>query len=304
MKADLSNTPDHIGVLLQEYLATFRSLNYSPRTVEVYTAALKEFGAYIRSAGLMRIQDLESGHILGYRRMLIERELKPATVEVYLRALRQYLSYLEKQQHLFTNPAEGLVIKQEPRRLLPVPSEEDIRLMLAGPDTTTAMGIRARALLETMYGTGARMGETALMTVACLDLAAGTARLMGKGRRERVVPLGASAVRWIRRYLESSRPAWLAGGDCESLWVGLRGALTKMGLTAIVVRYGTAEGLPFRIGPHALRRACATHMLRNGASPLLIQQLLGHSSMRYLSQYLQVTIQEIRDMHRQTQPGT
>ena len=196
------------------------------------------------------------------------------------------------------------MVKQAERRLLPVPSEEEIARLMQQPDIGKPTGIRDRAILETAYGTGARLGELTGIRLEALNLDDRTVRLLGKGRRERVVPLGQTATDWIERYIHEARPELLGRQVSDALWISCRQhALGYQHIGLMIRRCGRAADIEIPITPHSLRRACVTHMLRNGADPVSIQHLLGHASLRHLSQYLRVTITEIKSMHRRTTPG-
>ena len=290
--------------MLQEYLVSFRTRNYSPKTVSIYTYALKRFVDFLGREGLSRMQDVGRDDLRCYRLYLQEREYENTSIEVFLRAVKQFLGYLEKEQHIFLNPADGLVLHRSQRKLMPVPSEEDIEKLLQHPNTATSVGMRDRALLETAYGTGARLGELHSMTVARLHLSDGTTRLHGKGNRERVVPLGRMAVEWLEGYMTEARPKLLGSRVCDELWIGQGGEpLGYMGVRCVVLAHARGAGIAPPIGPHALRRACATHMLRNGADPIQIQHLLGHASLKTLSHYLRVTIADLQSAHQKTRPA-
>jgi integrase/recombinase XerD len=222
-----------------------------------------------------------------------------------MRTARAFLGWLEEQRALFVSPAHGMILPAPKRPLMPTPTRQDVLRMLKHPNTRTLTGVRDRALLETIYATGARVGELGSMSVQSVDLTHSTIRLMGKGARERVVPLGKQAGKWIQQYLQEVRPQLLQGREEPTqLWIGRKGApLSYQAFRAIVLTHGKARGIHPPIRPHGLRRACATHMLQNGASPIEIAQLLGHNSFKTLSQYLRLSIREIKDMHQNTPPG-
>jgi integrase/recombinase XerD len=211
---------------------------------------------------------------------------------------------LESTHRIFLNPAADLVIREPTRPLLPVPSPEEVARLLDQPDVSTDRGVRDRTLLETAYSTGARREELSRLTVSDVDLEHETLRLVGKGGRERVVPLGRVAHQWVERYLVEARPRLLAGVDTTALWVGGRnGQLQYAVLPLILRRYVRKARLTTPITLHSLRRACVTHMLEHGAHPVHLQQLLGHSGLRNLSQYLRLSIRELRKTHARSKPG-
>ena len=294
------------------YLAALKRRRYSPKTLQTYGNALEHFLAFL---GDRRLQDVDGEQVEAWRLHLVDRRLAPASLEVFLRAVRLLFNWLEESGQLFLNPCRGLIVPKHPRRLLPVPTEEDIRKLLARPNLATPLGLRDRALLETAYATAARREELVRMSIFDPDLASGTVRVQGKGNKERVVPLGKHAAQSIERYLATARPR-LAGNaiacrtkpwrslDQESLWIGWHGVpMTGNAMNVQLKRHAANAGIEMTLSLHALRRACATHMLAHGAHPVQIQMLLGHASMRHLSQYLRLTITEIKAMHQRSKPG-
>lgn len=289
---------------VEAYAEGLRLRGYSPKTIAIYTHAVWLLTNFLGGNGEMDLQSVSKDHLTRFRLDLLERDYQAASIEIFLRGLKSFFRYLEEGQHLFINPAEDLVVMQAKRRLLPVPSEEDMQLLMQQPDTSTPLGLRNRAILETAYGTGARLGELTGLKVDDLNLEEQTVKLLGKGRRERVVPLGTSATRWIQRYLKEARPALLGPEASDALWINSRRQPLGYQSAGIMIRgYGRAAGLAEIITTHSLRRACATHMLRRGADPVSIQQLLGHAGLKHLSQYLRVTITEIKAMHEDSIPG-
>lgn len=184
-------------------------------------------------------------------------------------------------------------------------TEAEVRALLAAAGHETAAGLRDRALLETLYATAVRRQELMDLTVWDIDLGQGLVRAMGKGRRERMLPLGRHAAAALGRYLAEARPMLGARRPNEvALWLGTHGRPLGYGsVPKIVARYARAAGIARRVGAHMLRRSCATHMLRNGASPVVIQQLLGHASLAHLAQYLRLSVGDLRAMHTNTNPG-
>jgi len=185
---------------------------------------------------------------------------------------------------------------------------------LSIPDTTTARGIRDRAILEVLYSSGLRIGELLSMKVDPPDLDHRQLRVIGKGNQERVVPLGRHAIHWLEKYLAEARPVFAAyhrrlpqpqqkAAD-TALWLArYGGALTRKAVWMLLYRYAMRNHLP-RLTPHSLRRACATHLLRHGAHPMDIQTLLGHADARSLSHYLRLTITDLKETHASSQPGS
>ncbi len=285
-----------------EWLATLLAQGASPRTCAVYRNALDALGAHLGDA--VRAADITADDLVAWRGALAARGLAAATLDVYLRAVRTWFGWLEERGALFLNPAAGLVLPKVTRRLLPVPGAAELRRLLAAPNAATPFGVRDRALLETAYATGARREELVSLDATAVDLVNGTVRVVGKGRRERVLPLTRPAVAWLNRYTTRARPTLLKGQlDEPALWIDLHGArLSPHGLDCIVKKHATAAQLR-GVTPHTLRRACATHLLQGGAHVVFVQQLLGHATLRHLAHYLRMTIAELKATHARSKPG-
>ena len=292
----------HNGVVITAaYLERLKVKGYSRRSLALYGLAIEDMLAHVAKEDVRTIthQDLE-----GYRAGLLERGFKVSSVVVYFQAIKLFFRYLDEQQLIFENPAAGFASFSHSRTLQPVPTEEEMRIYLSGPDTGTWGGIRDRAILETMYSTGARRQETIDMKTCNLNLEEGTVRVMGKGSRERVVPLGPAAVEWVKRYLSEIRPVLAKAGSGEALWLMKDGSPLNSGTLQVTMwRYRKAPGITTPIGLHTIRRACATHMLRRGASPVTIQMLLGHATMGHLGQYLRLSIKDIQQAHEASRVG-
>jgi len=298
-------TATGIETAVTEYLAALTRRRYSPKTVQTYGMALKDFTSFLAVSGIQRPQDVSAENVEAYRLHLVDRGLADASLEVFLRAVRNLFNWLEASGALFLNPCRAMVVHKSRRKLPQVPSEDDIRRLLAQPDTSTNKGMRDRAMIEVAYATGARRDELVRMTIFDPDLQARLIRIQGKGSKERMLPLGKHAVHWLQQYLTHARPKLLAGRiDQEALWLGNSGRPQGgQSMNLQVKTHARAAGIEMRISLHALRRACATHMLQHGAHPVQIQILLGHATLKHLSQYLRLTIQEIKAMHAQARPG-
>ena len=303
MDRKASRNRSGVTVLAREFLADIGRRGYSPRTVAIYGQALRDFGRFLKAQGILSAQEVTTANVEAYRRRLQERGFSPAGEEVYARAVKRLFDYLVERQQVFETPFAGAGPIRRERKLMPVPSEAEMQALLDAPDVATPRGLRTRAILEVAYGTGTRLEELARMKFADLDLANGTVRTMGKGSRERVVPMGASAVEWVRRYLAEARARY-GMGEGTALWLKDKGKpIGPQGISRSIQECVRKAALTTPITPHAIRRACATHMLRRGASPVQLQMLLGHASLRHLSAYLRVTFHELQAMHERSRLG-
>ena len=276
----------------------------SARTVQVYGNGLDSLRVSLDARGVVRLADVTTDELDLWRGELVARELMPGTVDVYLRAARGWFGWLAERSILFFNPAAQLILPRVIRPLQPVPSPADMRRLLAAPNPATAFGVRDRALLETAYATAARREELLTLDAADVSLDAATLRVTGKGRKERVLPLTVAAVRWLTRYTQDVRPKLLKEKlDEPALWIDLHAErLADDALDSLVKRHARKARLR-RVSAHTLRRACATHLLQNGAHPYFVKELLGHTSMKHLAHYLRLSIADVKTMHKRSKPG-
>ena len=305
MRVSRSQTGTAIPIAVDRYLADRRRRNYSPQTLQSYEKALALFSDAVGSVGVVRVQDVTLGHLEAFGSQLAERGLGPASVELYTRNVRGFFNWIEERQLIFSNPAATLEVPYARGRMMPVPTVKEIERLLAQPDVARPVGLRDRAILEVAYGTGARLGEIATLGVFDPDMVEGRLRVMGKGRKERVVPLGTQAAYWLKKYLVRGRPRLMKGRPAhDRLWAGQGGEkLSEVAIRARICRHARAAGIETPMSAHALRRACASHMLNNGAHPVQIQLLLGHSDLRSLSHYLRVSITDLKKTHSHSKVG-
>jgi integrase/recombinase XerD len=241
-----------------------------------------------------------------YRQCLVEHGYSESIMESAMRTLQLVFRHLEEKNLLFDNPARKLRIPKPNVVLGTVMTEKEVQRILAVPDLTRPMGVRNRALLETLYATGIRREEVLRLTVFDVDLDRATLRVMGKGRKERLIPLGKHAVKYLRIYLHEARPKMLPKFTAapEALWLDRnRTAIGDIGILHVVKDASKRAGIEKQVNIHAFRRTCATHMLRNGAHPVAVAQMLGHADLNSLSHYLQTTVTDLMQSHAKTNPG-
>jgi len=289
-----------------EFFDDLKGRNFTPASIKAYMEPLTHFFTYLAAGAgsVKRLQDVTLEDVEAYRLRLVRRNLSGNTVETYLRAVRMLFRHLEKRGHVFSDPVLNLAVPRPEKRLPDVPTVEEMNRLLAAPDITTPMGIRDRAIIEVLYSTGVRRGELLGMTVFSADLRNRTLRVFGKGRKERVVPLGKQGCLWLKAYLSEARSSLLKGkAGLNALWVTAnRTAMGDGAVLQMLRRYARQAGVR-RICPHAIRRACATHMLASGAHPVQLQMLLGHETLGTLSKYLLVAIPELKRTHRRSRLG-
>jgi integrase/recombinase XerD len=305
----MEKTPDgnnsDIVILTGEFIESIRVLKYSTKSISTYVQSLKEFKSFLQTLGKSSVVEITADDLTAYRLTLVERELKQNSIYLYMRVVRLFFAYLHKHEHIFVNPADAMDQVGADHSLQPVPTEEEVRMLLSAPDTSTVAGVRDRALLETFYSTAARLGEMVGMDLGCVRFDDATMRIMGKGSRERILPVGRDALEWMRKYLEVREGLRGNRSGENAFWLNFYGGRLSGLLQERLIRmYAESNpGISTHITAHSLRRACATHMLRRGASPVEIQMLLGHASMLHLKYYLRVSIFDLKAVHAGTKVG-
>jgi len=304
MKNQQQTTAPRLNILVERYADHQREQRLKPKSIKGSHAALRRFCAFLSGRGCRAIADVGALDLERYQLSLAG--LAVSSQQFYLVHARQFFRWLENTQQLFLNPAAALCIPKRPRTLLAVPTEDQVARLLAAPNIKRAAGLRDRAWLEVAYSTGARLIEMTRLTVADLDLQNGLLRLFGKGDKQRLVPLGKQAIYWLEKYLDQARPKLLEGKQITALWLSSWGGrpLSYEAIYRQLRTYAKQTGLPKALlSPHSLRRACVTHMLNHGASPLLLKELLGHSRTATLSHYLRQNIADLKQTHRCCSPG-
>ncbi len=292
------------------YLASLKRRRYSIKTINTFSLPLKQFISFLAaSSNLPRLQDVSRPDLEAWSLRLQERKLSEATRNIYLRAIRNLFNWMEGEGMLFDNPAKNFKTPHFQRKLPSVHSEKEISRLLEQPSPTTAEGLRDRAIIEIGYSCALRREELQSLTLHDPDFLQETLRVTGKGSRERMLPLGTQAAAWLRNYIDNARPELLkrnkSDNTTDALWINSNNGhpLSGQGINYRLKQHGRNAGIKQNITAHALRRACATHMLRNGAHPIQIQMLLGHADMSHLAEYLRLTITDIKQMHQNSNPG-
>ena len=229
---------------------------------------------------------------------LMAAGLAPRSVARFVACVRGFYRFLVRDGHLHVNPADDL---HAPRAWPALPkflSVEEVDRLIEQPDATTPAGLRDRALIELLYATGMRVSELLSVRLDDLNLRGGYLTCLGKGSKERLVPMGGPAVTWIRQYLSAARPSLLAGRSSPWLFVNARGnRLGRVGFWKILKSHGRQAGLPRDLSPHVIRHSFATHLLERGADLRSIQSLLGHSDISTTQIYTHVLEVRLKAMY-------
>lgn len=275
----------------------------SPRTLESYRRDLDQFARWLHARKL----DLRTAGAGEVQRFLGERGLKQGvaarSIARQLSALKRYYRWLNRQGLRSDDPTLPIEPPRLPRPLPRSLSEADVEALLAAPDVHTDLGLRDRAMLELLYACGLRVSELVGLSLQAVSLDMGVVKVMGKGAKERLVPMGEVASEWIERYVREARPRLLAGRASDTLFVTRRGkAMTRQMFWHLIKTYAVRAGVRAPLSPHTLRHAFATHLLNHGADLRVIQLLLGHADISSTQIYTHVARERLKQLHARHHP--
>jgi len=279
---------------------------YSHHTVDAYRSDLTQFLGYLKGKGVSSWQDVDRMHILDYILYLKEREYARSTVARKVAAVRSYFHFLVADGVLRDDPTATVDSPPANKRIPRPLTQQEVARLLTDPaqsSTSTPTALRDQALLELMYATGMRASEVVQLKLDALNLEDGTVRCVGKGNKERILPLYRRAREALKAYLEHGRAELLRGKDERAVFVNhLGGPLTRQGLWLIVKERAQAAGISRRVSPHMLRHSFATHMLDGGAGLRELQQLLGHANISSTEIYTKVSTDRKRRVYDKAHP--
>ena len=292
---------------VEKFLQSLKARKLSIRTIGKRSDDLRKLLIYLEACGMRTPADVELKTLEAYRFALVDHGYSDSTIESALRAASLFFRFSEENGDLFENPARRLKIRKAPVIMGTILTEKEILQLLAAPDLTRPRGLRDRAILEVLYSTGMRRGEAAALSIFDVQPDEATVSVTGKGRKQRLLPLGRHAVKYLRLYLHEARQSFTPRlcPSPDALWLDrYRKALSAQGLADVISLAGRKAKLDKPVDAHTLRRSCATHMLRGGAHPVAVARMLGHTGLRSLSHYLSTTITDLMQAHAQTKPGS
>jgi integrase/recombinase XerD len=304
--------PRSFVATLERHLESLRVLGYSEHTLEGRAKILGRFIAWCEERAVHGPSEVTKPILERYQRHLYQyrqengQPLSWASQYAHIASLRGYFKWLAKHNLILFNPASELTLPRRSQRLPMHPlSVDEVEQVLAQPDVNDPLGLRDRAVLETFYSTGIRRSELAALRLSDVDAGRGLLMVrLGKGRKDRVVPIGERALAWINRYLCDARPSLVVLSDEEALFLGRDGgALSLEYLTELVHGYIEAAELGKSGSCHLLRHTMATLMLEGGADIRYIQEILGHEELRSTQIYTRVSIRALKQVHSATHPA-
>ena len=295
--------PDYMDELLEQFyhhLGAERGL--APLTLESYAHDLQDFREFLRSLKREAWEEANLEDFQRYLSSLQTRGLSARSRARRLSALRQFFHFLQREERLPANPVELLDSPRLPLKLPQVLNEQEVEALLAAVDPSTPQGQRDAALLEVLYATGLRVSELVGLTLKQVDLRRGVVRPLGKGHKERLVPMVPQAVEKLKLYLSEGRPQLLKGKDSPFVFVNRRGGgLSRQGFWKILQHHARLAGLG-RLSPHTLRHSFATHLLARGANLRVLQLLLGHADLATTQIYTHLDAERLKLAHKKAHP--
>jgi len=293
------------SILLKEYLSVLRlEKNLSTNTVDSYGNDISKLLVFAAMCGVTDENEIDYTLLNKFFRHLSELGIASSSAARYLSSIKSYFNYLRSNNYVESDPSERISSPKRSRSLPAVLSFEEIEAILNSPDTEDKLGLRDKALLETMYSSGLRVSEAINLHTSDLLLQDELIRVFGKGSKERIVPVGSSAVKWINEYLLKSRPSLeRKGKSLNFIFLNVRGTkLSRMGIWKILRRYTEQAGIQKEVHPHTFRHSFATHLLEGGADLRSVQEMLGHADISTTQIYTHVDREYIKQVHRDFHP--
>ncbi|CZQ82377.1 site-specific tyrosine recombinase XerD [Trichococcus ilyis] len=284
------------------YLRIERGL--SDNTIISYQRDLRKYRQFLEKQAIRAFGEVTKPDILLYLQFLNEEKLATASIGRMLTSLRRFHQYLKEEGLMDNDPMITIQMPKKQQKLPKVLSMDEIERLLAAPDVKTVLGLRDRAILELLYATGLRVSELIQITMSEIHLDIGFIQTIGKGDKERIVPLGEEAAFWISEYLSDSRPA-LAKGRKETpyLFLNFHGnGFTRQGIWKNLKQTVRNAGIKKNVSPHMLRHSFATHILENGADLRIVQELLGHADISTTQIYTHITTERMAEIYQKYHP--
>jgi len=283
---------------------------YSPATRQSYSQGLTLFFGFLSSVGVADLREVTRETLRAYKLWLSERPYSDWSRYSFMQAPKRLFAWLERTDAILVNPCTDLIACRVPKRLpRGVLTREQVHRVLNAPDTQTHRGIRDKTILELFYSTGLRLGELAALKVFDVDHRNGFVRVnLGKGGKDRIVPMGSKASDYVREYLTEVRAVWIKeshanSADERALWLGSvapHAPLKAQAIEVMVKQYGREVGV--RVTPHLWRHTCATHLVASGASIVAVARQLGHRNLYTTQIYTRVAVPDLVRMHAKTHP--
>ncbi|OAI06589.1 site-specific tyrosine recombinase XerD [Methylomonas methanica] len=280
--------------------ALWLEFGLSDNTLSAYGSDLKLFAKWLKDKDITAVDEITIKNFLANRQ---QQGITSRSSARIVSCLRRFYGYLLREGKISIDPTQLIDAPQLGRTLPDSLSETDVELLLNAPEITDKLGFRDRTMLEMLYATGLRVSELVELKFGQINFRQGCVRIVGKGDKERLVPVGEEAMDWTERYLNTARQAILGNRQSDYLFVTSRGtSMTRQAFWHIIKRYASLAGIDKHLSPHTLRHAFATHLLNHGADLRVVQLLLGHSDLSTTQIYTHIAQQRLKALHTQHHP--
>ena len=291
------NSKDHIDRFLD---ALWMERGVSDNTLAAYRSDLQKYALWL-DKNKYEMVNAQEGHLRSYLSSMKGRTAR--TMARHLSSLRSLYGYFVREGIMKHDPSTRIEAPKLGRQLPKFLTEVEVEALLNAPDTGTLLGLRDRAMLEILYATGLRVTELIGLQSGQVNLRQGVVRVLGKGNKERLVPLGEESIEWLDRYLQDARSELLKESICDTLFLTRRGTvMSRQAFWYLIKRYAVVAGINKTISPHILRHAFATHLLNHGADLRVVQMLLGHSDISTTQIYTHIAQERLKNLHAEHHP--
>lgn len=293
-----------INNILMDYLHYLKvERGLSENTINSYGIDLKLFLEYLRENEIPSFKQVNKEVIVNYMQSEKNNNKANSSILRSVSSLRKFFQYLAQEKIIEKDPMLLIDTPKKKQHLPQVLTKEEVEKLLRSPNTGQVLGLRDRAMLELMYATGLRISEIINLKLEDLHLTMGTLQTLGKGHKERIVPVGDEAIKWVNRYLEEARPKLLKQKRSNYLFLNFHGNnLTRQGVWKNLKAEVRKAGIQKNITPHTLRHSFATHILENGADLRIIQELLGHADISTTQIYTHLSNKQLADIYNRAHP--
>lgn len=292
-------------LFLKEYLAYLRlEKNLSENTLSSYRNDITALKSYLEVISIFDPSEIKSQNIISFFKALKNLGLTTSSTARYFSSLKGFFNYLTQNNYIETNPMDKINAPKLSKKLPSVLNVSEVEEILSKPDVNDKLGLRDKAILELLYACGTRVSELISLKISDLFFQEEVIRVFGKGSKERLIPIGSSAIKWVQMYLKKSRPLLVKQMKSENyVFLNLRGTkLSRMGVWKIIDCYVKEAGIKKDVHPHTFRHSFATHLLEGGADLRAVQEMLGHADISTTQIYTHIDRDYIKQVHKQYHP--
>ncbi|GEN55768.1 tyrosine recombinase XerC [Halolactibacillus alkaliphilus] len=277
--------------------------NASTYTIKEYILDVEQFFVFLTKEGIQSVKEVDDACVRLFLMHLYDQSLSRRSVARKLSTLRTFFKFLEREQYVLDNPFRGTRLPKQSKKLPNFLYREELEQLFEVSDLSQPLGQRDQALLELLYATGMRVSECQMLTLSDIDFSLHTVKVLGKGRKERYIPVGTYAEAALTRYIKNGRGQLIKDNKTDAVFLNAKGnPLTVRGMRLVLNKLADQAALTAHVHPHALRHTFATHLLNEGADIRSVQELLGHAHLSSTQLYTHVTKDRLKDVYMNSHP--